>query len=231
MRYQSSRSPPQATGGLKGEKVVMDINYSRLLKHLEKTDAGAKLAKISMQTKTEKFILAEMVYASCSEYKEYEFWLEEPPRMDMTIRYWEDENKEHPGVLFEWLEAKMCYSDCVTRKETARARADEYAKKIKSDFDRQEEVKFKLADRDRNAILTSALFVIHFEELPLRHPYYPRGRTLVRKGFNSEKQILSVARKYCSNDILCKAECTITQKVEIRLDDSTRLLGFFYRRP
>lgn len=99
------------------------IDFRDVLQHLHGSRRGGRLALLSLQTKVEKFVLAEIVLRPHGAGSGYYFCLEDSckvfgkrfsiSRMDLTVR--RIDNNGIPGQIQEWVEAKMCYSDCVAR--------------------------------------------------------------------------------------------------------------------
>jgi hypothetical protein len=198
------------------------VVFAPLLEHLSGTSSGAWLAKLSVQTKVEKFVLAQLASAGESHYPNLEFWLEERPRRDLTVRQSADRNR---GPLIEWIEAKMCYSDCVARAITKFSGVDEYCELIARDVAKQDRADLPPADRD--ATLTAALFVFHRREPHPRHLYYPAFKNRRKLSHN---QIRDEAMRYCTENVPQHAARILAERVDIQLDPTTELLCFFYRR-
>lgn len=201
-----------------------------MLRNLAGDPRGAALAALSVQTKVEKLVLAELVFHAKNVYPQYEFWLEERSRRDLTIRHKQPVERGH---LLEWIEAKMCYSDCVARHMTGRAgrsrvpkphaRPDEYRELVAQDVAKQQTCPLPLDDRTAN--LTVALFVFHRVRAHPRHIYYPEFRN--RKGFTSD-EIKHEAIRYCEKNISHAIQRPFSERVDVCLDDCTELLCFFY---
>lgn len=199
------------------------IEFAPLFSHLSGSIRGARLAKLSIQTKVEKFVLDEIASAGESRYPHLEFWLEESPRRDLTIRQFTDSGS---GPLIEWVEAKMCYSDCVARALTKKGRVDEYCELLAGDVKKQDLADLPTDDRD--ARLTNALFVFHRAEPHSRHIYYPAFRNRLEL---TQDQVRQEAVRYCTEDIPHAIGRVLAERVDVRLDSTTELLGFFYRKP
>ncbi len=197
------------------------IVFAPLLECLSETTAGSRLAKLSVQTKVEKFVLAEIAFAGESRHPKLEFWLEEL-RRDLTVRQVADIGR---GPLIEWVEAKMCYSDCVARALTKKSRIEEYCDLVAQDAAKQDRAELPPADLD--AIRTAALFVFHRAEPHPRHVYYPAFKN--RRNLSHDK-IRQEAIRYCTENIPKRVERVLAERVEIRLDPTTEMLCFFYRR-
>jgi hypothetical protein len=200
---------------------MVQIEFAPLLNDLSDTSSGARLAKLSIQTKVEKFVLAEIAFAGESRHPQLEFWLEEL-RRDLTVRRVADNGR---GPLIEWVEAKMCYSDCVARAITKKKRVEEYCELVAQDAAKQDQA--ELPPADLNATLTVALFVFHREEPHPRHVYYPAFKN---RGNLSHEQIKQEAFRFCTEDIPQRIERSLAESFAIHLDPTTEMLCFFYRR-
>lgn len=200
---------------------MKSIVYAPLLKQLSGTSAGARLARLSIQTKVEKFVLAEIASAGESQHPELEFWLEEL-RRDLTIRHVTEASR---GALVEWVEAKMCYSDCVARAVTRRSQVEQYCDYVAQDVAKQNVA--QLPPPDVGATLTAALFVFHRVEPHPWHVYYPAFRN--RRNLRPD-EIRQEAIRFCTENIPTRVERVLAEHVEIHLDSITEMLCFFYRR-
>jgi hypothetical protein len=198
------------------------VVFAPLLEHLSGTSAGARLARLSVQTKVEKFVLAEIASAGEIRHTNLEFWLEESPRRDLTVRQIVDNGH---GPLVEWVEAKMCYSDCVARRVTKKSQIEQYCDYVAHDVAKQDRAKLPQADKD--ATMTAALFVIHACEPHSRHVYYPGFRN---RGSLTHDAIRQEAVRYCTDDIPKRVGRILAEQAIIRLNNTTELLCFFYRR-
>jgi hypothetical protein len=189
------------------------------MRHLEQQPFGPRLSELSVQTKVEKFVLAELAYGGRT-LPDFEFWLEER-RRDLTIR--RVTKSSSLGPLLEWVEAKMCYSDCVARHLTGRPRPDEYQVQVARDVAKQNAG--ALEPSDASAILTAALFVFHRTEPHPRHIYYPGFK---HRGEHTAAAIKSEALRYCTKQIPMVTGRPLSEQFELRLDCRTELLGFCY---
>jgi hypothetical protein len=200
---------------------MLPYTYEQLMRPLELQPLGRRLAHLSVQTKIEKFILAEIVHAGVSDSM-LEFRLEEA-RRDLTVRTRGASGAR--GHMLEWVEAKMCYSECVARTPAmgTERRINEYLNQLRSDATKQR--KTTLPDEDREAVLTTALFVIHRAAPHPRHAYYPRERIRCAAELRAE------AVRHCTEDIPRGWERSIAERVELKLDEMTEMLCFFYRGP
>ena len=197
----------------------MHIEFAPLLQHLQQEPFGPRLAALSIQTKVEKFVLAELAYGGRT-MSDREFWLEER-RRDLTIR--EAMADQSRGSLIEWVEAKMCYSDCVARHLTKRPRPDEYLDYVGQDVGKQSACQLEAGDAD--AVLTTMLFVFHRTEPHPRHIYHPDFK---HRGEHSPAAIKDEALRYCSEAIPRGTGRELSETFEVRLDPETELLGFCY---
>lgn len=197
------------------------IVFEPLLEHLSGTSGGVRLARLSVQTKVEKFVLAEIACAGESRHPNLDFWLEES-RRDLTVRQVANNGR---GPLIEWIEAKMCYSDCVARTITKKSQVEEYCELVAQDAAKQDQA--ELSPPDLAATRTAALFVFHRAEPHPRHVYYPAFKN--RRNL-SHDEIRQEAIRYCTENIPKRAERVLAERVEIRLDSTTEMLCFFYRR-
>jgi hypothetical protein len=195
--------------------------FEPLLEHLTGTPSGARLAKLSVQTKVEKFVLAEIASAGESRHPNLEFWLEESPRRDLTVRQVVDSGR---GPLIEWIEAKMCYSDCVARALTNKSQIEQYSELVSHDAAKQDRA--ELPPQDIDATLTAALFVFHRTEPHERHVYYPSFKN--RRDL-SHQEVREEAVRYCTDNIARRVQRDLAERVEIRLDQTTEMLCFVYR--
>jgi|GEM_PF-3992531 len=198
--------------------------FQSFLQHLEcDPERGAWLASLSVQTKVEKFILAEIIYGA-RHRSGISLRLEDNickgvTRCDLTIR--DSKNYSH---LLEWVEAKMCYSDCVSREVWSGRNPDEYARSVAADTQKQETSSIKA--KFPNAVLTTALFVIHRTEA---RPYQKYQRDFRNRGSLSATEIRDAASDFCLNNIAQRSARHVSESFSLRLDDVTSLISYFYR--
>ncbi len=188
--------------------------YEQLLSRLEDSTSGRRLALLSVHTKIEKFLLAEVLF-SVAKLRDFECVLEDRPgRRDLTVR------RRSDGSLVEWVEAKMCYSDCVARLLTNKGNADEYSALLASDAKKQ-----RTAPRS-TAELTTILFVVHRTEPHAKHKYYPG---FSNRGELPAIRILREARRYCTKAIPEKTGRRVVEDFRVTLARHTVLHCFVYR--
>ncbi len=113
----------------------LPVVYHESLKSLERTREARKLAALSRQIMIEQFLLAEIMYDGNEQLgNDLDFYLEEQ-RRDLTIRLVRPGSGV--GPLIEWVEAKMCWTDCLARELTQRREAMEYRDHMKDDAEKQ----------------------------------------------------------------------------------------------
>ena len=197
----------------------LPYTYKRLLSSVEHSEAGRRLAQLSLQTKIERFLLAELVFRTAEMYPDIEGSLEERPRRDFTVR------RRADRALIEWVEAKMCYSDCVARHLTGHRHAAQYSCLVAQDAVKQR-TSAKFVANERSAVLSTVLFVVHREAAAPHQKYYS-GFTN-RHGHTADA-IIEAARSYCRYSIPDASERVVAEDFEIDLDEETQLLCFVYR--
>ncbi len=213
----------------------------RDLLQLKNSREAKKLSLLSGQTKTEKFLLAEIMFNGHERYgKDLDFCLEEN-RTDLTVRAKQDEKDERPGKkesgkLIEAVEAKMCYTDCLARTLTGLAGKHEYRDSLLKD---RRKLK-KAFQNEKCGCLTLILFAIHYDQFPPGFKYYKSKK--YRRQRDPEK-IKAAALTYVEEAITLKIkpQCfekeEITPKIEPRcieefdrkLDSGCRLYVFVFR--
>jgi hypothetical protein len=195
------------------------LRFAPLLQHLSSEPFGPRLAALSTQTKVEKFVLAELSYGGAM-LPQYEFRLEGRPRRDLTVR---EQTPSGPGRLVEWLEAKMCYSDCVARPDSHRRR-HEYLSLLRRDIAKQTHCK-ALSGIDCDATLTVALFVFHCEVSNPHHAYSARFRN---RQSRTPQQVKRAAIDYCAGEIVPAIGRDVSEHFNVQLDAQTELMCFCY---
>lgn len=158
-------------------------------------------------------------HQTCSDL---DFYLEEKHR-DLTVR------RRNPdiemGRLVDWVEAKMCHSDGLTRSLTGYSRRmNEYRDHMKVDAEKQESGVLSMPDGDPSAILTSLLFVLHHHKPPRRAKYRHN-----RRGHSSEA-IEMEARRHVAEVIAPHIHRGIVEEFSVELDENSRLLVVCMRR-
>lgn len=198
---------------------TLPYSYKNLLSSLERSENGERLAHLSLQTKIEKFLLAEFVFSINKLHPDLEASLEDRPRRDFTVR------RRSDRTLVEWIEAKMCYSDCVARNLTGKPRAEEYAALLAQDAIKQRTASTFSAS-DQMAVLSTALFVVHRDSAHERQKYYPK---FSNRGQHTGAAIVDEALSYCRNTIPKASARAVAEEINISLDEQTRLFCFVYR--
>lgn len=199
----------------------------RDLLQLKNVREAKKLSLLSGQTKTEKFLLAEIMFNGHERYgKDRDFCLEEN-RTDLTVRAKQDEKdersgKKESGKLIEAVEAKMCYTDCLARTLTGLAGKHEYRDLLLKD---RRKLK-KAFQNEKGACLTLILFAIHYDQFPPHFKYY-RSKEYRRQ--RNPKKIEAAALKYVKKEIRRKIEHRCFETFDRKLDSGCRLYVFVFR--
>jgi hypothetical protein len=196
--------------------------FEKLLTPLDGTREAKKLAMLSGQVKIEHHLLAEIMFNGNAQFPDLEFFLEQG-RRDLTVR------ARASGTLIDWVEAKMCYTDCLARWKTGRPRADEYARLLLKDADKQRGGIEKFGQADQRAQFTSLLFVIHFIQ-PVEGWKYDKDRKHCKCAPETIEQF---ARDYVHDQIAQKIGRNVVEDFTIPLDTNgnCRLLVFVLRAP
>jgi hypothetical protein len=201
------------------EKTMVN-SFGELLTTLNNTEAGEKLALMAGQVKVEKEVLSEIMFRGNRKFPDLDFYLEEK-RRDLTIR---SRQKGGEGILLDWVEAKMCYSDCLARNFLGTAEPDEYLEVMKKDIGKQVKGLNAMPERDRGARLTSMLIVLHYEQIVWRHKYYPCF--LNRRGYDAKK-IEDEAEEYVTN-MPTRLGRALKEHVSLQLFAGCRLQVFVF---
>jgi hypothetical protein len=207
---------PIHAGSKQQEKTMKE--FGKLLKALKNTDAGEKLAMMAGQGKVEKEVLSEIMFRGNKAFANLDFYLEEK-HMDLTVRAREEKGK---GVLCNWVEAKMCYSDCLVRKLFGKAKQDEYLNAMTKDIEKQVKKLKTMPERDREARLTSMLIVVHHKQDAQQRKYFCN-----RNGYG-EAEIEAAAVAYVKNDIADRLGRTLKEHVCIPLCADCQLHVFVF---
>ena len=142
--------------------------FQTLLAPPEGTREADKLATLSAQVKVEHDLLAEIMFTGNKTLPDLDFYLEEKGR-DLTVR------RRLGGSLVDWIEAKMCYTDCLARQITGpkNKNVHEFQTLLKNDVEKQKD---KSTPEDRGTLFTSLLFAVHRDKPVPRQKYYPNFR-------------------------------------------------------
>jgi hypothetical protein len=196
-------------------------SFQQLLRSVHGTELGRRFAALSLQTKIERFLLAELMFNGAA-IPGVRFQLEEK-RRDLTVRQARD--RAH-GPLLEWLEAKMAYSDCLARRITGKNRAEEYCELLASDAAKQRATAPYLPDADRDALMTTAVFVVHRASPAWDHKYY---QNFGNRASVTQEMVLSEAERYATEDIPAASGRKLVEHFSFQLDEDTKLFSYFYR--
>lgn len=148
--------------------MTLPYTFQGLLAPLEGTREAAKLAILSAQVKIEQAVLSEIMFNENRQFPALDFYLEEM-RRDLTVR--KRTSTDALGVLLDWVEAKMCYTDCLARTFTGYAKPFEFRDQLRNDVKKQEGMIRQDPDAYYGTRLTSLLFAIHHETPDRRHKY------------------------------------------------------------
>lgn len=205
---------------------MCEYTFEDLLTPLGRRRAS-DLAMLCAQAKIEKELVAEIMFRGNRAFPHLDFCVEEKPRRDLTIR---ERSRDGTGRLVEWVEAKMCYSDCLARAAMggySKSKAYEYAHALREDAKRQRGV--NLAVRDRRAARTTMLFAAHLRDAVPRQKYYPGFRNRARANFSS-RQVEEAAREFARKEIPQAARRELVEEFDVKLDANTLILVFVYRK-
>ena len=202
--------------------MIVPYTFRKLLAPLEGTREGAKLAVVSGQVKIEHDLLAEIMFNGKRQFPNLDFYLEEE-RRDLTVRTRQSDSSI--GLLIDWVEAKMCYTDDLARSLTGYARPLEYRDLLRADAEKQERG-ITAIPQDRGAQLTSLLFAIQHDKPVWRHKYYPGFRN---RGEHAASAIEQAAREHVHKVIAPFIRRDVVEEVMIRLDEGCRLHVFALR--
>jgi len=182
---------------------------------------------MSAQVKIERDILAEMAFTGNDKFCDLDFYLEDE-RRDLTVRMrGQDDNR---GALVDWIEAKMCYTDCLARKLTERGDREDYMKQMCADAQKQALALPRA--KDRGTLRTLLLFAIHRDRPLPRQKYYPGFRNRKRRDGSpiTGDAILEAAREHV-NEIASFINRDVVEKFMIPLDPTCQLHVFAFRAP
>lgn len=204
---------------------MVPYTFQELLMPLAGTREGTKLAFISGQVKVEQWLLGEIVFNGSLKFADLDFYLEEK-RRDITVR--RRGSDKQAGPLLDWVEAKMCYTDCITRSFTRDAlyKEMEYRDALKEDADKQAAGLKLLPVADRNTLLTSLLLAIHHDGPVWRHKYYEGFKN---RGKYAGSAIEQAARKHVLTEFAPFIGRRLVEDFTIPLDQTCRLLAFVFR--
>lgn len=207
--------------------VYTQLKYEPLLQELKGTRDGRKLAMMSSQVKIERELLAEIMFSGNQHFMDLDFCLEEQ-RRDLTVR------RRSDSKLVDWVEAKMCYTDCLARGlGWSMEKKYEYRKLLVEDANKQKTYFNRLKDADRLTMLTSILFAIHHRAPLPRHKYYPDFKNTRRRlgveinACDVEREALRHVREEISRNDAFDRE--LIEEFSVPLDDNTCLWTFVFR--
>jgi hypothetical protein len=195
--------------------ISAQYTFQGLLSSLEPRQVR-KVAVLSYQVKLEQFLLGEMAFAGSEQFGTLAFCLEEK-RKDLTVR--------QQGRLVDWVEAKMCYTDCLARGITGRGDPDEYQRLLQADAEKQR--RDRLPGPDQGTLFTSLLFAVHHEEPAPGQKYYPGYRN---RGAHGNGEIETAALAYVRNVITRSIQRDVVEYFMMPLASTSRLHVFALRR-
>ena len=197
-------------------------SFRELLSPLEGTREAAKLAIVAGQVKIEQAVLAEIMFNGNTLRPDLDFYLEEA-RRDLTVRRRQPGARR--GALLDWIEAKMCYTDCLARRVTRYAEPLMYRDALRRDVEKQRLGVQRLRPPDRATRLTALLIALHHEGPVWRHKYYPGFRNRRR---HSAESIEAAALEHVRTEIAPSIGRPLAEHVSVTLAAGCRLHVFAF---
>jgi hypothetical protein len=156
------------------------------------------------------------MFVGNEKYRDLEFYLEDV-RRDLTVQ--DRASKE----IFEWVEAKMCWTDCLARELTCRGDAFDYCRQLRLDAVKQND---GMATANQTCVKSLMLFAVHFESALPRQKYYSN---VANRQFHSAEDIEEGAKRHTRTILKDAVGGDISEDFQIMLDRGCKLLVFVIR--